>query len=166
MKKTIFPKLSYIIIYGLLMGFIITSIVVIIAINSDRYFLNGVIGLNNDYFYLIAVVVLVPLFGFLFVFNRRIEIFEREIHLREKYFSTEVTVIPIDEITQLEYYDFDKDKRSAYKIHISTSTKIIYIPVKTYRKVSLAQLGVFLIEKNSNIVLDDLYKDIIRIYVK
>jgi hypothetical protein len=111
-------------------------------------------------------VVLLPLFGFLYIYNRRIEIFESKIQLREKYFSREVTVIPFEDITQLDYYDYDKDKRSAYKIHVYTHTKIIYIAVKTYDKKALAQLGVMLNEKNNAIVLDDLYKDIIRIYVK
>lgn len=166
MKKTIYPKFSYTIINGFLMGFIITSIVVIILINSDRYFLSGAVGLNNDYLYLFSVVVLVPLFGYMFIMNRRIEIYDEEIHVREKLFSREVTIIRISDITQLDYYDYDKDKRSAYKIHFYTETRIIYIPVKPYKRLLLAQMGVDLNMKNSSIVLDDMYKDIIRINIK
>lgn len=166
MKKIIYPKLSYTMIYGFLMGFIMTSIFVIILINSDRFFLNGRIGLNNDIFYLIAIIIFLPLFGFLFIRNRRIEIFEAEIHIREKLFSREVTIILIDDITELDYHDFDKDKRSSYKIEIYTKARIICLPTKPYKKLSLAQLGVELNAKNNTIVLDELYQDIIRIYVK
>jgi len=166
MKKVIYPKLSYIIVQGFLMGFIITSIFITILINSDRFFLNGSIGLSNDLFYLFAILIFVPLFGFLFIRNRRIEIFEKEIHLREKLFSPELTIIKIIDITQLEYYDYDKDKRSAYKIHIYTDARISCISVKTYKKLTLARFGVDLNKKNNAIVLDDMYKDIIRIYIK
>lgn len=166
MKKVIYPKFSYIISYGLLMGFIITSVFVIILINSDRFFLNGIVGLNNDIFYLIAIVIFVPFFGALFIRNRRIEIFESEIHLREKLFFRETTIVLIDDITQLDYHDFDKDKRSSYKVEIYTETRIVCVPTKPYKKQKLAQLALMLNEKNNSIVLDEMYKDIIRVYTK
>lgn len=165
-KNVIYPKLQYSLLYGIGVGFVIASFVIVLFTNSDRFFFNGAIGINNDYFYVVALIIVLPLSGFLFVRNRRIEVFEKEIHVRQKLFSNEVTKIVIDDIIELNYYDYDRDKRSAYKIHILTETEIVYIAVKPYKKIALAKLGMDLKGINSSIEFDELYKDIIGTHLK
>lgn len=162
-KKIYFSKVIYSIYVGLFMGFIITSGFLVIITNVDKYFFNSIIGIRGDWLYYISTIVLIPIFGFIYIYNKRIVIDNNILEIREKGYS--FTVSKID-VSKLENISLHKQKRSKRRyslgIMFEAEEKDIIIYIKPYSKYTLAVLIKDLIKINPNIIVDDYYLNILN----
>ena len=100
-KKIYLPKISYSLYTGIIMGFIITSVFLVILTNIDKYFFNKNIGISGDWVYYLGTLVLIPIFGYIYVYNRRIVIQENKIILRENSFSFHTSGMDVSTIKSI-----------------------------------------------------------------
>ncbi len=73
-KKVYLAKVIYSLYMGIFMGFIITSGFLVIITNIDKYFFNSNIGVRGDWLYYAGTILLIPVFGALYIYNKRIVI--------------------------------------------------------------------------------------------
>ena len=71
-KKTYLANIVYSTYMGVIMGFIITSVFLVVITNVDKYFFNSFIGISGDWVYYIGTIILIPIFGAIYIYNKRI----------------------------------------------------------------------------------------------
>jgi len=141
------------------MGFIITSGFLVIITNIDKYFFNSIIGIRGDWLYYIATIVLIPIFGFVYVYNKRIVINNNSIlEIREKGYSFAITKINVSNLKSISLHKQKRSKRKySLGIMFEVEEKDIIVYIKPYSKNTLVGLLNELIKINSNINLDDYF---------
>ena len=161
-KKTYFTKAFYSIYMGLFMGFIITSVFLVIITNVDKYFFNSYIGIRGDYLYYIGTAVLIPIFGIIFIYNKRIVVEEKELVLRENSFSFDKSIMDIFSIKSISVHKQIGRRKIKKSIKFADGETALMIPTKPFSKKTLSLLLNKLNKINPEIIYDDYYKEILN----
>lgn len=103
-KTTYFTKFIYTIYMGIVMGFIFTSIFLVIITNIDKYFFDSFIGIRGDWLYYVGTFLFIPIFGFVYIYNLRIIIEKNKLIIREKPFSFITSNIDISTIKSISLH--------------------------------------------------------------
>ena len=159
-KKVYHAKLVYSLYMGLIMGFLITSGFFVIITNIDIYFFNSIIGISGDWLYYIGTILLIPIFGALYVYNKRIVIGDNKLEIRENAFSYTTSKMDISTIKSISLHKQKGRRRVKKCIKFADGEIAIMILTKPFKSYTLALLLNELIRVNPNIVLDDYFLDL------
>lgn len=158
-KNTYFTSIVYSLYMGLIMGFIITSIFLVIVTNVDKYFFNSYLGIRGDLLYYISTIVLIPFFGTIFVFNKRITIEDKVLVLRENSFSFNTSLMDIETIKHISLHEQVGRRRVKKGMKFTDGNKAYMIISKPFSDKVISRFLNDLIIINPNIIIDDYYKN-------
>ena len=161
-KKTYLTNIYYSIYMGIIMGFIITSVFLVIITNVDKYFFNSYIGISGDWLYYLGTVTLIPIFGAIFIFNKRIEIKNNTLILRENSFSFNTSKLDITTIKSISLHKQEGRRRIKKGIKFADGETALMILIKPFSDNTLSMFLKEIININPNINIDDFYKKIIK----
>ncbi len=161
-KKTYLANLVYSIYIGVIMGFIITSVFLVIITNLDKYFFNSFIGISGDWLYYLGTVILVPIFGAIYVYNKRIVIENNTLFLKENSFSFNTSKMDITTIKSVSLHKQEGRKRIKKGIKFADGETALMILIKPFSNNTLSMLLKDMININPKINIDDFYKKIIK----
>lgn len=162
-KKIYLTKLIYSIYMGVIMGFIITSVFLVIITNVDKYFFNSFIGIKGDWLYYLGTIILIPIFGSIFIYNKRILIVNNAIVLREKSLSFTLSVMEISSIKSINLHKQVGRRRIKNGIKFADGETAIMILTKPYSSITISMLLKDIIMINPDVNIDDYYKNIIKL---
>jgi hypothetical protein len=161
-KKTYLANIIYSIYIGVIMGFIITSVFLVIITNLDKYFFNSFIGISGDWLYYLGTVILVPIFGAIYVYNKRIVIENNTLFLKENSFSFNTSKMDITTIKSVSLHKQEGRKRIKKGIKFADGETALMILIKPFSNNTLSMLLKDMININPKINIDDFYKKIIK----
>ena len=161
-KKTYLANIIYSIYIGVIMGFIITSVFLVIITNLDKYFFNSFIGISGDWLYYLGTVILVPIFGAIYVYNKRIVIENNTLFLKENSFSFNTSKMDITTIKSVSLHKQEGRKRIKKGIKFADGETALMILIKPFSNNTLSILLKDMININPKINIDDFYKKIIK----
>ncbi len=162
-KKTYLTKVIYSVIMGVVMGFIITSVFLVIITNVDKYFFNSFIGLSGDWLYYLGTFILVPIFGAIYVFNKRIVLDKGILFLRENSFSFIKSSMEISTIKSISLHEQQGRKKVKKGIKFADGETAIMVLIKPFKEITISLLLKDIISINPEIIIDDYYKNIMKL---
>ena len=162
-KKVFLTKVFYSLYMGIIMGFMITSGFLVIIVNIDRYFFNSIIGISGDWLYYTATMFLIPIFGMIFIYNKRIVIHENVLEIREKSHSLNISKIEISKMKSISLFTKKSQRRDKIGIKFVDGDTSIVVLIRPFSKNTITKLINDLLRINSNIIIDDYYTDFITI---
>lgn len=148
------------------MGIVITSGFLVIITNIDKFFFNSFFGINTDLLYYIGTFILIPFFGIVYIYRQRIIVIDKSLIIREKVLSNLFKIINVDSIIQILFYEEHHKKKTRDGIMILSHEESISILFRVFSKNTIAKLLSCLLEKNSQIEVDEYIKNIIASYEK
>ena len=161
-KKTYLASIVYSIYMGVIMGFIITSVFIVIITNVDKYFFNSYIGISGDWVYYFGTILLVPFFGAIYIFNKRITIDNNTLILRENSFSFNTSKMNINSIKSISLHEQVGRRRIKKGIKFADGETALMILTKPFSKKTISTLLKELNNINPEINIDEYYKNIIK----
>ena len=161
-KKTYLTKVIYSVIMGVVMGFIITSVFLVIITNVDKYFFNSFIGISGDWLYYLGTFILVPIFGTIYVFNKRIVLDKGILLLRENSFSFNKSSMEISSIKSISLHEQQGRKKVKKGIKFADGETAIMVLIKPFKEMTISLLLKDIISINPEIIIDDYYKNILK----
>lgn len=161
-KKSYFANIGYSIYMGIIMGFIITSIFLVIITNLDKYFFDSYLGIRGDWLYYTGTALLVPMFGFIYVFNRRVTIENKKLILRENSFSFSKSVMDMTLIKSISLHKQEGRRRIKKGIKFTDGKIALMIIAKPFSDKVISSLLHNLQEFNPEIHIDDYFKKIMK----
>lgn len=161
-KKTYLANIIYSIYMGVIMGFIITSVFLVIITNLDKYFFNSYIGISGDWLYYLGTVILVPIFGAIYVYNKRIVIKNNTLFLKENSFSFNTSKMDITTIKSISLHKQEGRRRIKKGIKFADGETALMILIKPFSNNVLSMFLKEMININPKINVDDFYKKIIK----
>lgn len=162
-RKTYLAKIIYSVIMGVVMGFVITSVFLVIITNVDKYFFNNFIGISGDWVYIIGTFVLVPIFGIFYVYNKRIVIDKEVLVLRENSFSFMPSSMNISSIKSISLHEQQGRKRVKKGIKFADGDTAIMVLTKPFSDITISLLLKDIHRINPDLIIDDYYMDIMRL---
>ena len=162
-KKTYLASIIYSAYMGVIMGFIITSVFLVIITNVDKYFFNSYIGISGDWLYYLGTILLIPVFGAIYIYNKRIIIEGNILILRENSFSFKTSKMDINSIKSISLHKQEGRKRIKKGIKFADGETALMILNKPFSDKALSMLLKKLIIINPEINIDEYYKKIIKL---
>lgn len=162
-KKIYLAKLIYSIYMGVIMGFIITSVFLVVITNIDKYFFHSFIGISGDWLYYLGTALLIPVFGAIYIYNKRIMIVDESVVLREKSLSFSSSKMEISSIKSITLHEQVGRRKISKGIKFADGETAVMILTKPF---SNKTISLFLkdIEKiNSEVNIDKYYKNIMKL---
>ena len=160
--KVYFPKLFYSVYMGIFMGIIITSGFFVIITNIDRYFFNSILGIGGDWLYYAGSALLIPFFGSIYIYNKRIVINGNILEIREKGLSFSISDMDISEINSISLHKQRGRRRDKLGIKFEDGETVILVFIKLFSKITLSNLIKDLTIVNPDIIVDDYYLNYIK----
>lgn len=157
-KKIYLTKITYSLLMGLIMGFVFTSGFFVIIINVDRYFLNSLIGLNRDWIYIVGIILLIPFFGALYIYNKRIVIINNMLEVRESSLFFNASKMDIMTIKNITLHKQVGRRRVKKGIKFTDGESVMMINIKPFNTRTLSNLLMKMLEINPDIIIDDFFK--------
>ena len=162
-KNTYFANLVYSIYMGVIMGFIITSIFLVIITNVDMYFFDSYLGIRGDWLYYIGTFILVPLFGAIYIYNQRIIIENNNIILREKPLSFNTSNMDISTIKSISLHKQEGRRKIKKGIKLADGETAIMVMTKPFSDATVSLIIKEIVKINPEINIDDYYKKVLNI---
>ncbi len=161
-RKTYLTNIIYSIYMGVIMGFIITSVFLVIITNLDKYFFNSFIGISGDWLYYLGTVILIPIFGAIYVYNKRIVIENNILLIKENSFSFNTSKMDITTINSISLHEQVGRRRIKKGIKFADGETAIMILIKPFSNNVISMLLKDIIYINPKINIDDFYKKIMK----
>lgn len=162
-KKTYLAKAVYSLYTGLIMGFIITSGFLVIITNIDKYFFNSYIGINGDLLYYIATIFLIPIFGAIYVYNKRLVIENKILKIRENPLSFNISTMEVSLIKTISLHTVKRRRHRENKtIKITNGKTAFILYIRPFNSKTITLFLGDLIQINPDIIIDDYFKKIME----
>lgn len=161
-NKTYLARLVYSIYIGVIMGAIITSVFLVVITNVDKYFFDSSLGISGDWLYYLSSLVLIPIFGFIYIYNKRIEIKEKTLILREKSLSFITSEMNIIDIKSISLHEQQGRRRVKKGIKFADGETAIMILTKPFSNSAVSLLIKDILKINSDIIIDEYYTNIMN----
>jgi len=161
-KNTYFAKLTYAIYMGMIMGFTITSIFLVVITNIDKYFFDSFLGIRGDWLYYIGTFIFIPVFGFVYVYNLRIIIINNDLFLHEKSFSFKTTNMNILNIKSVSLHKQEGRRRIKKGIKFADGETALMVMTKPFSDRTISSILKELLKINPVIKIDDYYKKVLN----
>ena len=161
-KKIYLANIIYSIYMGVIMGFIITSVFLVIITNLDKYFFNSYIGISGDWLYYLGTIILIPIFGAIYVYNKRIVIANNTLFLKENSFSFNTSKMDVTTIKSISLHKQEGRRRIKRGIKFADGETALMILIKPFSNNTLSILLKEMININPKINIDDFYKKIMK----
>lgn len=161
-KKVYLAKVIYSLYMGIFMGFIITGGFLVIITNIDKYFFNSIIGIRGDWLYYTGTILLIPVFGAVYIYNKRITIDDNVLEIRENGLSFNVSKMDVSTIKSISLHKQKRGRRFKLGLKIADGNTAIMVSVRPFNKKTLSKLLKDLININPNIEVDDYFKNLLK----
>ena len=161
-KKIYFAKLIYSIYMGVIMGFIITSVFLVIITNVDKYFFNSIIGISGDWVYYLGSAILIPIFGAIYIYNKRIMIIDESVVLREKALSVNPSLMEISTIKSITLHEQVGRRKISKGIKFADGETAIMILTKPFSNSTISLFLKEVVRINPEVNIDEYYKNIMK----
>ena len=161
-KKTYLANIIYSIYMGVIMGFIITSVFLVIITNLDKYFFNSYIGISGDWLYYLGTIILIPIFGAIYVYNKRIVIANNTLFLKENSFSFNTSKMDITTIKSISLHKQEGRRRIKRGIKFANGETALMILTKPFGDITLSIFLKELVKINPEINIDEYYTKIME----
>ena len=139
-KKVYLTKKIYSLFMGIYMGFIFTSGFFVIITNIDKYFFNSIIGISGDWLYYTGSIFLIPIFGIIFIYNKRIVIDDIRLEIRENSFSFISSKMDISSIKSISLHKQEGRRKIKKGIKFADGEIAIMILTRPFRATTLSLL--------------------------
>lgn len=161
-KNVFYSKLIYSVYMGVIMGFIITSIFLVLITNVDKYFFNNYFEIRGDWVYYIGTFVLIPVFGMIYVYNLRINIVRNNILLREKAFSFKTSSMDISTMISITLHKQEGRRKIKKGIRFVDEKTSLIVMTKPFSDSTISLILNEIFKLNPEIIIDEYYKKIMN----